>query len=130
MNKIPYEQRMRTYSKALICYGVKNQMIVALEELSECQKEICKLLRGEGNVQNLAEEIADATIMLEQMRTYFAINGMVYHQMDEKVSRLEKRMKEVREFETRQKADQAAEHLYPQQKAQSCQLAGGDGHAG
>lgn len=124
MNKIPYEQRVVTYTKALICYGVEKQMIVALEEMSEVQKEICKLLRGEGDVQHLAEEIADATIMLEQLRTFFVINNMVCEKMDEKISRLEKRMKEVREFETRQKANQDAEHIHPQQAAESWELVG------
>lgn len=45
MNKIPYETRVQTYTNALIRYGERNQLTVALEELSECQKEIC--LRGD-----------------------------------------------------------------------------------
>ena len=119
MNKIPYEQRVVTYTKALICYGVEKQMIVALEEMSEVQKEICKLLRGGGSIRHLAEEIADATIMLEQLRTFFSINGMVCEKMDEKILRLEERMKEVRDFETRKEAHQEAEHFHPQQAAES-----------
>ena len=95
MNKIPYEQRVRTYTKALICYGVEKQMIVALEEMSEVQKEICKKMRGYSNEVHLAEEIADATIMLEQMRLFFGLNDLVCEKMDEKVKRLDELLKKI-----------------------------------
>ena len=64
MNEIGYEQRKSVYLDALTAYGTRNQLIVAVEELSECQKEICKVLRGDGDLEHLAEEVADATIML------------------------------------------------------------------
>lgn len=95
MNKIPYEHRVRIYNNALTTYGAEAQMVVALEELSECQKEICKILRGKGDISHLAEEIADATIMLEQLRLFFLINNLVCQKMDEKVSRLDIRLKEA-----------------------------------
>ena len=89
MNKIPYEQRAQVYTNALVCYGEKTQMVMALEELSECQKEICKRLRGYSNDEHLAEEIADATIMLEQLRLFFGLNDLVCEKMDDKVRRLD-----------------------------------------
>lgn len=95
MNKIPYEERVKTYTNALCRYGRNAQMVVALEELSECQKEICKILRGGGDPEHLAEEIADATIMLEQLRLFFSINDLVGKKMDEKILRLENRLKET-----------------------------------
>ncbi|MEE1199033.1 MAG: hypothetical protein U0L09_00120 [Christensenellales bacterium] len=95
MNKIPYEERVKTYTNALCRYGRNAQMVVAIEELSECQKEICKILRGGGDLEHLAEEIADATIMLEQLRLFFSINDLVGKKMDEKILRLENRLKET-----------------------------------
>lgn len=95
MNKIPYEERVKTYTNALCRYGRNAQMVVALEELSECQKEICKILRGGGDLEHLAEEIADATIMLEQLQLIFTINDLVCQKMDEKILRLENRLKET-----------------------------------
>lgn len=89
MNNIPYPERLKTYTHALIRYGKTNQLIVGLEELSECQKEICKALRGQLDKDHLAEEVADALIMLEQVREIFSINGLVCTKMDEKVARLE-----------------------------------------
>lgn len=94
MNQITYEERVVTYADALIRNGVNHQMFVALEELSECQKEICKFLRGEGNLDHLAEEVADAFIMLEQVRLIYGINDLVCRKMDEKIERLDKRLRE------------------------------------
>ena len=93
MNKIDYSERCKTYTKAMLAFGERNQLIVAVEELSECQKEICKILRGGDGLRNLAEEIADATIMLEQIQLIFSINDCVCNFMDEKIKRLEDRVK-------------------------------------
>lgn len=92
MNKITYEERTEVYTHALFAYGQQAQMVVALEELSECQKEICKVLRGTGNMDHLAEEIADATIMLEQLRYFFGLNETVCQKMDQKIMRLDERL--------------------------------------
>lgn len=92
-NKITYDERKEIYENAMLRYGCQNQMVVACEELSECQKEICKCLRGQGNLEHLAEEIADATIMLEQMRIIFNCNESVCEKMDEKIERLDKNLK-------------------------------------
>ena len=91
-NAVPYEARKVIYLNALSKWGDHAQMIVAIEELSECQKEICKILRGGENFPHLAEEIADATIMLEQLCLIFNLDAQVNACMDTKVRRLEKRI--------------------------------------
>ena len=93
MNMILYSERCKTYTNAMLAFGEQNQMIVAIEELSECQKEICKILRGGEDYRHLAEEVADATIMLEQIRLMFNINDCVCNFMDEKIKRLDDRMR-------------------------------------
>ena len=93
VNQIPYEDRKKVYINALITYGDQAQMIVAIEELSECQKEICKILRGGENFPHLAEEIADVSIMMEQMCMIFGLEDQVCEQMDRKVQRLDERLK-------------------------------------
>jgi heme oxygenase len=92
MNAIDYEQRSKIYAEAADTFGNNMQIVVALEELSEVQKELCKALRGKVNTFNLAEEVADATIMLEQIRQMFNINEQVCGYMDEKVLRLQHRI--------------------------------------
>lgn len=54
-------------------YGDK-QVIVAIEELSELQKELCKHLRDKTNIENITEELADVYIMLYQMQYLFEIS--------------------------------------------------------
>jgi hypothetical protein len=89
---IDYEARRAVYARAIKQNGAQLQQIVALEELSEAQKEICKHLRGCGSLDHLAEEIADATIMLEQVRMIYCINERVCQHMDAKVQRLADRL--------------------------------------
>ena len=87
-----HEERLKVYAEALATFGTDTQLVVALEELSECQKEICKVLRGDGNMDHLAEEIADATIMLEQLRYFLGLNETVCEKMDQKIQRLDARL--------------------------------------
>lgn len=86
-------ERNAVYNRAIARNGVLLQLIVALEELSEAQKEICKYLRDEGSAEHIAEEIADATIMLEQLRIIFDVDELVGEYIDAKVQRLAKRLK-------------------------------------
>lgn len=92
MNTITYEERLAIYTSAKAVFGHTTQLTVAMEELAELQKEVCKVLRGQGDLSHLSEEIADATIMLEQLREMFGVNEMVCQIMDEKVIRLKHRI--------------------------------------
>lgn len=93
MNQIPYEERVKTYTNALLHFGDRKQMVKCVEELAECQQAICKVILGGENFDHLAEEIADATITLEQMRLLFNINDRVCEYMDAKVERLDKMLR-------------------------------------
>ena len=68
-------------------------LVKLMEELSECAKELSKVLRGKGDLDHLAEEIADATIMLEQIRYILGLNEEVCRWMDSKVKRLDTKLK-------------------------------------
>lgn len=48
-----------------------HQVIVAIEELSELQKELTKWLRGKYNPAGMLEEMADVSIMLNQLQLIF-----------------------------------------------------------
>lgn len=95
MNKIDYATRCSVYESLLARNGSLLQSIVALEELSEAQKEICKVLRGEGNIDHLAEEVADATIMLEQIRYMYQLDEKVEQYIDAKMQRMVDRLEET-----------------------------------
>ena len=84
--------RKELYTQMLTLYGVQ-QVIVAIEELSELQKEFCKALRFKVNLQNIVEEIADVEIMLEQMKLYFEIKEDELEEMKEiKINRTKERL--------------------------------------
>lgn len=89
------EKRQGVYERLLQRYGAQLQSVVALEELSECQKEICKFLRGKGDIDHLAEEVADATIMLEQIRHIYNLDKKVDQYIEEKVQRTVDRLEET-----------------------------------
>ena len=82
------------YKKAINTFGESAQMIVALEEFSELQKEITKLLRGQGNLEHLAEEMADAEIMLEQLKLIYGVGLIQQKQVfkENKLKRLAERI--------------------------------------
>lgn len=91
-----YEIRKKIYEEALNQWGDVAQMDMAIEEMSELTKELCKRFRGEDNVRQIAEEIADVTIMLEQMRLLFDVNSEVEMVIDQKCCRLAERLGMIR----------------------------------
>lgn len=52
--------------------GILNE-IIAIEEFSECTKEITKFIRGKGNRDHLVEEMADVYICLKHLQDIFDI---------------------------------------------------------
>jgi len=69
-------------------YGVK-QLYVAIEELSELQKELCKVLRGKTNMDNIIEELGDVMIMVETVKQYFNITDTSLQEtINEKLKRI------------------------------------------
>lgn len=66
-------------------YGIERQSLVAMEELSELQKAISKLVRNpeektkplefKGLRNNLIEEMADVTICMDQLKEYYKIKA-------------------------------------------------------
>ena len=80
------------YVKLIEKYKDK-QLIVAIEELSELQKELCKTLRGNINKENIIEELADVYIMLAQIKIYFSITSNEVEEMiDKKIERTKERL--------------------------------------
>ena len=92
MNKINYEDRKKVYQAALRKWGADLQTMMAVEEMSELAKEICKIKRGKMDLDALADEIADVTIMLEQLREIYGLNDAVCDHMDAKILRLQSRV--------------------------------------
>ena len=93
---IPYEVRKAVYEKAIAHYGTESQVMVAVEEMAELTKELAKAFRPDGTTpEKIIDEIADVTVMMEQLRLIFHINKPVQDHIDYKVSRLAKRLEGV-----------------------------------
>lgn len=79
--------------KAIEVYGKDLQKQVAIEEMSELTKEICKDFRGKGNREHIIEEIADVCIMLDQLMIIYGIEtNEMLGEIDIKTARLEERI--------------------------------------
>lgn len=53
-------------------YGCENQMNMVIEECSELQKAVCKIIRDNGHItdehdENLREELVDVMVVCQQM---------------------------------------------------------------
>lgn len=78
--------------KAIETFGKDNQCKIAIEEMSELTKELCKNFRGRPNIESIAEEIADVKIMLMQLELIFDCTDEVLKWQDYKLCRLEDRI--------------------------------------
>lgn len=87
-------EMMDTCRMAVRKYGRNMQTIVAIEEMSELTKELTKNMRGKNNTAAIVEELADVTIMLQQIMIMYDIqNSEVFDKMKEKIDRLNKTLK-------------------------------------
>ena len=80
-------------NKAIAVYGIEAQENVAIEELSELIQAICHTHRC--RVNNIAEEIADCEIMLEQLKIINNCSDDVEKIKIEKLDRLCQRLSKV-----------------------------------
>lgn len=58
-------------NRAINHFGETKQIIKAIEEMAELQKELCKFLNGKNSLLDIRQEIADVEIMIKQMRIIF-----------------------------------------------------------
>lgn len=90
---------IETLTQAIAEYGDKAQVDMAIEEMSELTKALCKERRyamDKGKhaeaMDNVVEEIADVAIMLAQLIIIFDKHGDAQNEIDRKTERLAKRL--------------------------------------
>ena len=89
------DMERKTFCAALSRYGAQAQITMVFEEMAELQDVLCKFLRGRvdgDTLANIAEEIADVGIMLDQMVIDFEVEDAVAEQRAYKVRRLRERI--------------------------------------
>lgn len=91
------ERITKIITRAIDTYGCEAQLKMAIEEMSELTKAICKLWRADTEeeferlLEDVTEETADVTIMVLQVAS-MAGGEEVDRIMDEKLERLEARL--------------------------------------
>jgi Maltooligosyl trehalose synthase len=80
------------YRATLDKWGADAQTAMCVEEMAELTKELCKWKRGKDNFNEIAEEIADVEIMLEQMKLLHGVSAKVETVKVYKRSRLMERL--------------------------------------
>lgn len=100
------EERKAIYDRAIKAWGQDAQENMAIEEMSELIKELCKLkrVRGTGQplmnpiaqstINNIIEEIADVEITVEQLKHFFGADKVEEVKL-KKLQRLEGRLTRV-----------------------------------
>jgi len=81
--------------KAADTWGQSLQLVMVLEETAELQKEVCKILRGDwssSRMDSLASEIADCSLMLEQLIYITSTASKVEIEKETKLNRLSKKL--------------------------------------
>ena len=90
------EERRALLDRAITTYGAPAQMDMAVEEMAELTKAICKVKRvsctaeAKAVLENVVEEMADVQIMLDQLRIIFGRSTVEAEEY--KLERLKKRL--------------------------------------
>ena len=89
------EDRTEIYLKAINKWGSTAQLEMAQEEATELALAVRKFVRDPSNIRinELADEIADVQIMIEQMETMMPnLNKIISERKKYKLTRLENRL--------------------------------------
>lgn len=76
------------YVAAVQSYGIIHQLGKLTEEMGELLEEVGKIFQCDPNLGHLAEEIADVTILLEQVKAHYGIESLCSEFVDYKTARL------------------------------------------
>lgn len=107
-----WKMKDKVLREAIDTYGADNQIIKAIEEMSELQKELCKALSespkdyfdiGEidpKTLMNIYEEMADVLIMWAQLTLIFNNDKTIEDFKRIKLARLAQRILEIKQEET------------------------------
>ena len=83
------------YEQAIKTFGAKHQIVKAVEELSELVTALARYSLGEGDLDNIAEEIADVEVMCEQLTMIFKNLRQVLKIKEQKTERLRRMLASV-----------------------------------
>ena len=86
------QKKKNLYKAALVEWGSLAQVDQGIEECAELIAEMIHWKRGRTVLKTLQSEIADVTIMLEQLTVMFDTDGGVSDEYTRKLERLKRRL--------------------------------------
>lgn len=95
--KIDFDSDREVLQAAIRCWGGRVQEAIAIEEMSELTKALCKTWRHgiqDKSMDAVIEEIADVQIMLWQLAELYG-RGAVHHAIVLKMERLKERVEAI-----------------------------------
>lgn len=80
------------FQDALRTWGKTSQVFMSIEEMGELIQALSKNFRGKENLDNIAEEITDVEIMIDQLKLIFDVEKRCSEIRVEKVDGLKNRL--------------------------------------
>lgn len=91
-----FDERIQTYLDAIDTWGIDNQVFMVVEECGEVLNALAKFKRGRVSKSDVITELADVSIMMEQMATYFGLKEYI-NEKERKLKRLRERIEKYKE---------------------------------
>lgn len=93
-----HDETMAIYQEALDRWGIQSQTTMVMEETGEMLNALAKALRGRANNMEVITELADVSIMMEQMALLFGYEEYVVEK-ERKIKRLKERLEETEDLQ-------------------------------
>lgn len=94
--KMDKPKRRKLYTEALTLWGLNSQVMMVFEETAELQNALAKYFRGRTTDDDVITELADVSIMVEQMAYCFG-EEKFQAERERKLLRLQERVNNVKE---------------------------------
>lgn len=87
---------LKIYIKAIRTYGIGEQKWMLVEECGELLNELAKHTRGRGSIVGLMTELADVSIMVEQIALFYGWDKFL-EERTRKIERLKERLETTKD---------------------------------
>lgn len=84
-------EKVILYSKVIKAWGIESQIDMVMEETGELLSALGKIKRGRVTNKEVITELADVSIMVEQMAVYFDLDSF-REEKERKLTRLKERL--------------------------------------
>ena len=85
------EEKIQLYTDVLSAWGIGNQVFMVMEETGEMLNALAKANRGRVTKEEVITELADVSIMMEQMAVHFGYEEFMAEK-ERKLNRLKERL--------------------------------------